>query len=249
MSGPSSVPNSVAVVIAARQEAERVPLLLADLQQLPPDEQGPHWIEEVLVVDGQSSDRTARVAALAGARVLPSAPGRGQQLALGAAHTEAPWLLFLHADVRLQPGWQAAIQRALNQASRQPASAWWFGLAIEGGAWPLRLVEAAVAWRSRWRHLPYGDQGLLVSRATYQQAGGFAPLALMEDLDLVLRLRRLGPLRSLGVRLLVDGRRWHERGVLATSWRNWQLRRAWRRGTDSLTLARRYEALNEKTST
>ena len=194
------------------------------------------------------NEATARVAALAGARVLPSAPGRGQQLALGAAHTEAPWLLFLHADVRLQPGWQAAIQRAINQASRQSTSAWWFGLAIAGGAWPLRLVEAAVAWRSRWRHLPYGDQGLLVSRATYQQAGGFAPLALMEDLDLVLRLRRLGPLRTLGVRLLVDGRRWHERGVVATSWRNWQLRRAWRRGTDSLTLARRYEALNEKAS-
>ena len=233
---------SVAVVIAARREAERLPLLLADLQQAPGGEAPCSRIHEVLVVDGESPDRTARVAALAGAAVRNCSPGRGQQLALGAAQTEAPWLLFLHADVRLQPGWQQAIERALAlaDAPEAPPCAWWFELAIDGPGWALRLLEAAVSWRSRVGQMPYGDQGLLVSRELYQQAGGFAPLALMEDLDLVLRLRRLGRLRSLGAKLLVDGRRWHQLGVLAVSWRNWRLRRAWRRGADSLQLARQY---------
>ena len=104
----------------------------------------------------------------------------------------------------------------------------------------VRLVELAVRLRSRWRQRPYGDQGLLLGRQRLAAAGGIPPLPLMEDLLLVERLAAQGRLRSLGAALRVDGRRWRRLGVWRTTWRNLQLRRAWRRGIPAAELARRY---------
>ena len=101
--------GSIAVVIAVRNEAERLPLLLADLYQ------GELPLAELVVVDGTSTDATAMVARLAGARVVRGAPSRGGQLALGASVTQADWLLFLHGDGRPPAGWDRAIARNLAQ--------------------------------------------------------------------------------------------------------------------------------------
>lgn len=230
----------IAVVIAARNEAPRLPLLLADLAA------APQLVAEIVVVDGASDDATVRVAALAGAAVQASPPGRGRQLAQGVASSHCPWLLLLHADARLEPGWDRAVMAALERADRlmdadRPVdAAWYFDLAIHAANPALRLVELAVALRSRWRQLPYGDQGLLVSRQLLARAGGVAPIPLMEDLELVLRLRRLSRLRPLGARLQVDGRRWQTLGVWQTVLANARLRRAWRRGIPPEALAARY---------
>ena len=236
--------GSIAVVLAVRNEAGRLPLLLADLLH------GELPLAELVVVDGSSSDATALVARLAGARVVSGDPSRGGQLALGAAVTQSNWLLFLHGDGRLPAGWDRAVARAVDgavagsvanpNAKRFQPSAWYFRLAIDASLPALRLVEWAVALRSHWRQLPYGDQGLLVSRRLYLQVGGFASVPLMEDLDLVLRLKPHCRLRCLGVALRVDGRRWIERGVWAVGWSNWLLRRAWRRGVGGQELASRY---------
>ena len=220
----------ISVVIAARNEAPRLPALLADLAA------APELIAEVLVVDGGSADATARVATLAGARVWFSPPGRGQQLAQGIARSSGSWLLLLHADARLGAGWRAAVAAALGR----PEAAWYFDLAIDGPHPALRLVERAVAWRSRWRQQPYGDQGLLLPRLLLDRSGGLAPLPLMEDLDLVLRLRRTTRLRPLQARLRVDGRRWRALGIWQTALANARLRRAWRRGVPAELLAARY---------
>ncbi len=227
----------LSVVIAVRNEAAGLPLLLADL------EAGAELLREVLVVDGGSDDGTPELARLAGARVLAAAPCRGGQLAAGVEASEAPWLLLLHGDVRLPPGWPAALGRAMGGAMAAAApqrQAWAFRLAIEGGGAGLRLVELAVTLRCLLRQLPYGDQGLLLPRALYAEAGGMAPLPLMEDLDLVLRLRRIGRIRLLPLALRVDGRRWRRLGVWRTGWRNLRLRRAWRRGASPAELAELY---------
>ena len=228
---------ALAVVIPALREAGRLPLLLADLAAAPPG-----LIAECLVVDGGSDDGTAALARLAGATTLISPPGRGRQLQLGVAASTAPWLLLLHADARLPAGWGEAVQRAIHRSACTPGrpGAWCFDLAVEGSGLPLRLLEIAVAWRSRWRQLPYGDQGLLLPHRLLDAAGGIAPLPLMEDLDLVLRLRRQATIRSLRLPLRVDGRRWHRLGVLGTARRNAALRRAWRRGCSPDALAARY---------
>ena len=226
MTGPP-----LAVVIPARQEAGRLPGLLAQLAQ------APQLVGEVVVVDAGSDDATALVASLAGARVLCSDANRGQQLALGVAASSAPWLLLLHADARLPAGWVPALVAALAAGDRQ---AWAFRLAIDGGDPALRLVEGAVWLRSFCWQLPYGDQGLLLSRRQLVAVGGIRPLPLMEDLDLVQRLRRQVSIRLLPLALRVDGRRWRRLGVWRTCWSNWRLRRAWRRGVPAPILAQIY---------
>ncbi|SBO42596.1 TIGR04283 family arsenosugar biosynthesis glycosyltransferase [Cyanobium sp. NIES-981] len=225
-------PPWLSVVIASRNEQGSLPALLAQLGG------APDLVREVLVVDGGSDDGSGQLARLGGAWLLRSGPGRGHQLGLGAREARGPWLLLLHADVRLPPDWAERIRNARERAG----TAWYFRLAIAGGHPGLRLVELGVALRSRWRQLPYGDQGLLLPLALYRACGGLRPLPLMEDLDLVQRLRRLGRLRSLGSAVRVDGRRWRQRGILRTTLENAHLRRQWRRGADAATLARRYYA-------
>jgi rSAM/selenodomain-associated transferase 2 len=225
--------SSVAVVVPSFNEATRLPLLLADLAAGPAD-----LIAELVVVDGGSRDGTPQLARQSGARVLHTQASRGWQLQCGVACTTAPWLLLLHADARLQPGWSEALQRAMAA----PEAAWAFDLAVEGPAPALRLLELAVRLRSQLRQLPYGDQGLLLPRTLLARAGGIPGLPLMEDLVLIQRLQRLAPIHRLGCPLRVNGRRWRRHGVLGTAWRNARLRQAWRRGMSPQQLAERYYA-------
>jgi rSAM/selenodomain-associated transferase 2 len=219
------------VVIVALNEAAVLPALLADLAL------GPAPARELLVVDGGSRDGTPQVARLGGARVIASPAGRGLQLARGVAASGAPWLLLLHADGRLPSDWGSVVAEAMAAGEGRP---WAFRLAIDGPGLGLRLVEALVALRSRWRSLPYGDQGLLISRSALASAGGISPIPLMEDLELVLRLRRRQAIGVLPASLRVSGRRWRRLGVIGTTLANARLRRAWRRGVDAATLAARY---------
>ena len=233
---------AISIVIAARNEAPRLPLLLADLAL------GLELVAEIVVVDGSSADATTRVAALAGARVLASPPGRGAQLALGIASSRSSWLLLLHADARLPDRWQQAVAKAIDRSGQKDDAAWYFDLAIAAPNPALRIVEAGVALRSRWRQLPYGDQGLLLPRSLLQRAGGLLPLPLMEDLELVLRLRRHCQLRPLGAQLRVDGRRWQQLGVWQTALSNARLRRDWRLGGNPQELANRYYQVGNRPS-
>ena len=221
----------LAVVVPSFNEAARLPLLLADLAAGPAD-----LMAELVVVDGGSRDGTPQLARLGGAQVMHAQASRGWQLQRGVAATTAPWLLLLHADARLQPGWSEALRRAMAA----PEAVWAFDLAVEGPGVALRLLEWAVRLRSQLRRLPYGDQGLLVPRALLERAGGIPPLPLMEDLLLIQRLQHLAPIRRLGCPLQVNGRRWQRHGVLGTAWRNARLRQAWRRGISPQHLAHRY---------
>jgi rSAM/selenodomain-associated transferase 2 len=220
------------VVIAVRNEARGLPPLLADLAMAPSG-----LVRQVLVVDGGSNDGSQRLARLAGARLQPAPAGRGGQLAQGVAASGAPWVLLLHGDARLPPRWFALVAPAIAAGA---GTAWAFRLAIAGRNPGLRLVELAANGRSRWRRLPYGDQGLLLARSLYDLAGGINPLPLMEDLEFVLRLRLHGAIRLLDGAVSVDDRRWRSLGVWRTTWRNARLRRQWRRGHDPRLLAAAY---------
>ena len=104
----------------------------------------------------------------------------------------------------------------------------------------LWLLERMVNLRSRWLQRPYGDQGLLIQRQLYERVGGYRPLALMEDLDLVERLSQVAPLRSLNCALLTSAERWQKRSVLVQAWRNARLRWLWREGRSTEQLLRLY---------
>ena len=189
----------LSVVIPGLNVAATLPRLIAALR-----EQGIG--DEIIVADGGSTDGTADVT---DALVIAAPRGRGTQLAAGAAAARGERLLFLHADNLPGPGFKAAVD---NFAETDKAGV--FRLAFDDTAPAARRVERFVAWRSRVLGLPYGDQGLLIHRSLYEELGGFRPLVLMEDVDLV---RRLGKRRIS----LLDG----TVVTAATRYRNGYVRR------------------------
>ncbi|HET9020150.1 MAG TPA: TIGR04283 family arsenosugar biosynthesis glycosyltransferase [Acetobacteraceae bacterium] len=172
--------------------------------------------DEVVVVDGGSGDGTAALAESLGARVVAAPRGRGGQLAAGAAAARGEWLLLLHADTRLAPGWAAA---AFRMMAERPDRAGYFRFALDSADPRARRLERLVAWRCRVFALPYGDQGLLISRALLEQVGGIRPLPLMEDVDLVRRLGRRR-LAAVEVAAVTSAARWQGDGWHRRSARN-----------------------------
>lgn len=170
--------------------------------------------DEVIVVDGGSTDATVEVATDAGVSLIRSERGRGRQLRAGAAVALGDWLLFLHADTCLGDGWREAVE---DHVGRHPDTAACFRFRLDDPAWQARLIERGVAARVRLFALPYGDQGLLVPRGRYDRVGGYRPLPLMEDVDLV---RRLGRPHVLAADAVTSAVRWRRDGWARRSVRN-----------------------------
>ncbi len=173
-------------------------------------------ISEILVCDGGSTDATTEIAAAAGARVIAAPRGRGGQLAAGVAAASGVWLLLLHADTRLGPGWREAMERHMRGGSGRAA---FLRFALASTDRRARRLERAVAWRCRWLALPYGDQGLLIHRDLLRAVGGMRPLPLMEDVDLVRRIGR-HRLVALEATAVTSAERWERDGWWRRSARN-----------------------------
>lgn len=205
---PIGIPAGISVVIPVLNAAPRLPATLAALRGNP--------VTEIVVADGGSSDASAEAARSVGARVVTAPRGRGPQLAAGIQAARQDWLLLLHADTRLGPGWREAAGRHM-QASEAMAA--YFRFALASGDRRARLLERLVAWRCRVLALPYGDQGLLIHRRLLTGIGGMRELPLMEDVDLV---RRIGRRRLVGIDVpaVTSAERWERDGWLRRSARN-----------------------------
>lgn len=167
-----------------------------------------------------------------------SAPrGRAVQMNAGARAARGRWLLFLHADSVLPPDWFEAVARA---DARTAVVAGAFRLSIDSPAWQARIVEAGVRLRVAALGLPYGDQGLFVRRAAFEQLGGYRDLPLMEDVDLVRRVSAIGHLARTSAAVRTSARRWQHDGWFRRSARNLQLASAFLLGAPAARLARTY---------
>jgi len=231
---PAAVPT-LAVVVPVLDEAEELPGLLDSLCRPGAPEDGP---DDVVIVDGGSRDGTLEVARAAGARTFEATRGRGSQLARGARETSCDVLVFLHADMRLEPGALASVRRAFRSPDVAVAG---MRQVIEHPGRVYRTIEAAADRRVR-RGWVYGDSGLCIRREVYEAVGGFrTDLPLFEDLDLSRRLRRRVDARLLeDARLRLSPRRWERRGPVRQTIENRLLTLLWALGVHPRRLARFY---------
>ncbi|MBA3527331.1 MAG: TIGR04283 family arsenosugar biosynthesis glycosyltransferase [Pseudomonadota bacterium] len=215
----------ISAVVPTLGAAEHLPACLQSLAEA----------DEIVIADGGSIASTAAIARQAGVRFVEAPRGRGSQLAAGAAAASGDFLLFVHSDTRLSPGWSAIARRHVARSQR-PAC---FRLRLDDQAWQARVIELAVAFRTRWFGLPYGDQGLLISREHYERSGGFRPLPLMEDVEL---LQRIGRPVMLDAEALTSAERWRRDGWARRSLRNLACYWLWRLGVSP----ERIEALYDR---
>jgi len=224
----------LAIIVPVLDEAAQIESCLAALAEL--RQRG----ASVIVVDGGSRDATVRLAAALCDRVIAAPRGRALQMNAGARCEEArsaDVLLFLHADVQLPPAADRLIFRALSNRRR----CWGrFDVELRGRSPGLRLVGTLMNLRSRTTGICTGDQALFVEQGAFLALEGFAPIALMEDIEFCRRARRLSPPIALRPPVIVCARRWDRGGVARTILRMWWLRLAYFLGADPQWLAQRY---------
>lgn len=218
------------VVVPVLNEAHTMASVLQALQPLRARGHG------LIVVDGGSVDATATIAALWCDQFVRAPRGRACQMNAGAALSHADVLLFLHADTLLPTSALDDIQRAIEQGA-----VWGrFDVRIVGQSIWLPVVATLMNVRSRLSGIATGDQALFVRRATFESLGGFAPLPLMEDVELSTRLRALARPACLRSRVQTSGRRWDQNGAWRTIFLMWRLRWRYWRGESAHHLARDY---------
>jgi rSAM/selenodomain-associated transferase 2 len=201
----------VSIVVPALNEAATIAILVERLRGLAGE-------KEILVVDGQSEDQTASLAEAAGAIVVRAARGRGVQMHAGAAASSGDVLWFVHADAVPGPNSLAAIGEALADGRVAAGN---FNVQFDGGDSAARRMTWIYP-KLRLLGLSYGDAGIFVRRQVYFSAGGFRPIPLFEDLDLLRRLRRAGRFAHLDTPIGASSRRFAGRRFYFV-WAQWIL--------------------------
>jgi len=213
----------LSIIIPVYKESRTIHHTLAHLFSL-----GIPQAFEVVVVDGEKALSTLRALEKTPGlppqvRPIPSARGRGLQMNAGAVAARGDLFFFLHADTRLdQAGMDEMLAAWHSRRSSRFCGA--FDLAIDSPKPWFRLIEKTASIRSRLTRLPYGDQGIFISRHFFSALGGFPRVPLMEDVGLMTAVKHTGarPL-FLGRHIRTSARRWNRQGVVFTTLRNWTL--------------------------
>ncbi len=196
----------ISIIIPTLNEAGNIKEAIATTQ--------PGTNIEIIVVDAGSEDGTVEIAKSLGIKVISSSPGRAVQMNAGALAASGDILLFLHADTRLPTGFDDMIRTALQQPGTVAGA---FNLRIDASLLSLRSVEWGVNARSHFYQMPYGDQAIFLTKEVFQQMGGFPELPIMEDFELMRRLKRTGCIVIIPTPVVTSARRWLQKGVSKTT--------------------------------
>ena len=192
---------------------------------------------EIIVVDGGSTDQSLVIARSKSDRVLEAARGRARQMNAGASVATGDVLAFVHADTIVSRTFAAEIGVALDNSQ---VCAGRFDVGLDDPRARFRILEAAINLRSRLTRSGTGDQAIFVRREVFERLGGYADIALCEDVDLVRRLRRIGKIACVPARVITSARRWREGGLVRTIVRMWIVKSLFLMGVPPATLKRRY---------
>jgi uncharacterized protein len=227
-----SIPRRISVIIPALNEQARIASRLEELKAT-------GGIDEVIVVDGGSTDRTAAIArSFDGVTVIESDRGRARQMNAGAKVATGSVFLFLHADVSLPKDAAALINQALDRPGAIAGAFKTWTVADSHRTWFEPLLHLADL-RSRYTSLPYGDQTIFVSADAFRAAGGYPDQPLMEDLEFSRRLKRQGKIVRVSASVTVSGRRFQRRPLYYAALMN-VFPLLYRMGVPAQSLARFY---------
>ncbi len=191
----------------------------------------------IIISDSISDDQSLTLAVRSGASIAIGSKSRGGQLRRGVALAgKADWYLCLHADSRLPKNWLDIVRTHIKT---YPKHAGYFRLKFDSRSLGARIVEMGVRLRCRAWALPYGDQGLLISKELYDEIGGYPDWSLFEDVKIIEKLGR-DRLRQLPADLMTCSAKYEQDGFIRRGWRNFRLLRRYRRGADPEKLATEY---------
>jgi rSAM/selenodomain-associated transferase 2 len=221
----------VSVIIPALNEGKSISRLVGEVRRA--------GEVEVIVVDGGSGDGTGEAARAAGAVILRSVRGRGAQMNEGARRARGEALLFLHADSRPPEGFDSLLRQALAPAETAGGA---FSFSLDEESPFLGFITMTTNFRARRMGIVFGDQGLFVRREVFHEAGGFPEQPLMEDYELVRRLRRRGRFVILPEATVTSARRWRAVGPVRNSLLNVLITWSYLLGVSPERLARWYRS-------
>ncbi len=199
---------------------------------------------EIIIVDGDANHSSLKSIRDKNIIPLTSLPGRGLQMNHGAGKAKGETLLFLHSDTILP---ENGLRYIIETMKDKNISAGAFDLTIDSVHPAFRIIEKMATFRSRITRIPFGDQAVFIRKDLFQQLGGFNELPIMEDLDLMRRVRKAGlKIRFLSPGVLTSARRWEKEGILYCTLRNWGILILYMIGVAPSRLTRYYAGISKK---
>jgi len=230
----ASIAPRISVVIPVLNEAERINFMVSGIRSLS-DARLPI---EIIVSDGSTEADTLAALRYPDVVRVASRMGRAKQMNAGAAVARGSVLLFLHADTRLPEG---AFQEIVSALENGDVVAGAFELGIDSGRALFRISELYVSLRTRFTRIPFGDQAIFISTEYFRRMRGYSDIPIMEDVELMKRIRRNGDsIRIIPRKVMTSPRRWEREGVLYGLLRNWTLQFMYLLGVPSGQLAKYY---------
>ena len=222
--------KKLSIIIPTLNESKNLPLLLSDLAEN-------NFDSEILIVDSLSKDKTKDIALIYGASFYKvQKKNRGFQLNYGAEKARGDWILFLHADSRLNKSWSKEIQYLIMKKSK---FIYYFKFKVNNKLFTYRILELFVNLRCFLFKSPYGDQGLLINKEIFNNYGGYKDIPLMEDFDFIRRINRKN-LVALKNSIYTSSRKWRKVNIILQAIYNWKLRRMWIKGVSLNEIYKKY---------